>query len=48
MGRNAPNAIICFDPFHVVQVRHEALCVRVGCKDPPVTGRSRSQKLRAA
>jgi transposase len=48
VGRNAPKAIICFDPFHVVQVRHEALCVRVGCKDPPVTGRSRSQKLRAA
>ena len=29
-------------------VRHEALCDRVGCKDPPVACRSRPLKLEAA
>jgi transposase len=30
------------DPFHLIRVRHEALCYPVGCKDPPVVCRSRS------
>jgi hypothetical protein len=29
-------------------VRHEALCDRVGCKDPPAACRSRPLKLEAA
>jgi hypothetical protein len=41
------------DPEVVVEatygwVRHEALCDRVGCKDPPVACRSRPLKLEAA
>jgi hypothetical protein len=41
------------DPDVVVEatygwVRHEALCDRVGCKDPPVACRSRPLKLEAA
>ncbi len=34
--------------FHEFCVRHEALCNRVGCKDPPPDCRSSSVKLRAA
>jgi len=45
---HAPQAVICFDPFHVVKVRHEAPCNRVGCKDPPPGCRSSLVKLRAA
>jgi transposase len=30
-----PDAQVCFDPFHVVQVRHEALSVRAGCETLP-------------
>jgi transposase len=33
---HAPQAAICFDPFHVVAVRHEALCVRGRVRDPPL------------
>ncbi|MGB2745113.1 MAG: transposase, partial [Candidatus Microthrix parvicella] len=33
--RKATNATICWDPFHVVMVRHEALCVRGRVRDPP-------------
>lgn len=40
-ARSIPQADICFDPFHVIRVRHEALCYPVGCKDPPVACRSR-------
>jgi len=29
-------------------VRHEALCNRVGCKDPPLACRSKPMKLEAA
>ena len=32
---HAPQAIVCADPFHVVKVRHEALCVRRRVRDPP-------------
>jgi transposase len=28
-----PDAVEVMDPFHVVQVRHEALCVRMGVRD---------------
>ena len=24
LRQRAPNAVICFDPFHVIRVRHEA------------------------
>jgi transposase len=37
-----PDAVQVADPFHLVKVRHEALCYPVGCKDPPVVCRSRS------
>lgn len=30
-----PNAVQVADPFHVVKVRHEALCVRGRVRDPP-------------
>ena len=29
-----PDAVAVMDPFHVVRVRHEALCVRMGVRDP--------------
>jgi Transposase len=45
-GRFDPE--VCFDPFHVVQVRHEALPVRVGCETPPPGCRGSPLKLRAA
>ncbi len=41
-----PAAEVCFDPFHVVKVRHEALLVRVGCKTPPPGCRGSPVKLR--
>jgi hypothetical protein len=41
-----PDAQVCFDPFHVVQVRHEALPVRAGCETPPVGCRGSPVKLR--
>lgn len=28
-----PDAVAVMDPFHVVRVRHEALCVRMGVRD---------------
>ncbi len=28
-----PQAVAVMDPFHVVRVRHEALCVRMGVRD---------------
>ena len=28
-----PAAVAVMDPFHVVRVRHEALCVRMGVRD---------------
>ncbi len=34
--------------FHDLRVRHEAPCIRVGCKDPPPGCRSSPVKLRAA
>jgi hypothetical protein len=34
--------------YHAFIVRHEALRIRVGCKDPPPICRSRPVKLRAA
>jgi transposase len=33
---HAPRAVICYDPFHVVAVRHEAPCVRGRVRDPPL------------
>jgi len=30
------NAELCLDPFHIVAVRHEALCVRRRVRDPPL------------
>ena len=44
---NAPQAVICIDPYHVVQVRHEALPVRAGCKTPSLGCRGSPVKLRA-
>jgi len=44
---HAPQAVICIDPYHVVQVRHEALPVRAGCKTPPPGCRGSPVKLRA-
>jgi transposase len=44
---HAPQAIVCIDPYHVVQVRHEALLVRAGCKTSPLGCRGSLVKLRA-
>jgi transposase len=33
---HAPQATICYDPFHVVKVRHEALRVRRRVRGPPL------------
>jgi Transposase len=44
---HAPQAAVCVDPYHVVQVRHEALPVRVGCETPPPGCRGSPAKLRA-
>ena len=41
-----PHAAVCFDPFHVVKVRHEALPVRAGCKTLPPGCRGSPVKLR--
>jgi transposase len=35
VAARAPNAEICLDTFHVVSVRHEALCVRGWVRGPP-------------
>jgi transposase len=43
---HAPQAAICIDPYHVVQVRHEALPVRAGCKTLPPGCRGSPVKLR--
>lgn len=44
-----PNAVRCADPFHVVKVRHEALCVRMGVRDPHrLVVAAAGLKLRAA
>ena len=40
-------AEICFDPFHVVRVRHEALPVRAGCETSSPGCRASPVKLRA-
>ena len=45
---HAPQAVICIDNYHVVQVRHEALPVRAGCKTPPPGCRGSPVKLRTA
>lgn len=46
---HCPNAELCLDPFHIVQVRHEAPCVPSGGARPPPLGcRSSPVKLRAA
>jgi transposase len=45
---NAPQATICIDPYHVVQVRHEALSVRAGCETLPSGCRGSPRKLRTA
>jgi transposase len=29
-----PNALVSVDGFHLVHVRHEVLCVRMGVRDP--------------
>ena len=44
---HAPQAVICIDPYHVVQVRHEALPVRTGCETPSLGCRGSPVKLRA-
>jgi transposase len=44
---HAPQAVGCIDPYHVVQVRHEALPVRAGCKTPSLGCRGSPVKLRA-
>ena len=33
VAERCPNAVRCADPFHIVRVRHEALCVRMGVRD---------------
>jgi transposase len=43
-----PQAEICFDPFHVCRVRHEALSVRAGWETPMPGCRGGPVKLRAA
>jgi transposase len=35
-AQHAPQAVICWDPFHVVAVRHEAPCNRERVRDPPL------------
>jgi hypothetical protein len=42
------HAHVCFDPFHLVKVRHEALLVRAGCKTPSPGCRGSPVKLRTA
>ncbi|GFZ98031.1 hypothetical protein GCM10011359_29040 [Nesterenkonia alkaliphila] len=44
-----PEATAVMDPFHVVAVRHEALCVRMGVRDPcGLVVAATGYKLRAA
>jgi transposase len=40
--------VAALDPYRGYAVRHEALQIRVGCKDPPPVRRSGSVKPRAA
>ena len=40
-------AVRCIDPYHVVQVRHEALPIRAGCETLPPGCRGSPVKLRA-
>lgn len=35
VAARCPNAELCMDPFHTVQVRHEAPCIRRRVRDPP-------------
>ena len=44
---HAQQATIVIDNYHVVQVRHEALPIRVGCETPPPGCRGSPGKLRA-
>jgi transposase len=44
--RAETQARVCFDPFHVIAVRHEALLVRAGCKTPTLGCRGSPVKLR--
>ena len=37
---NIPQAAVCFDPFHVIRVRHEVPCLRGRVRDPLVLPRS--------
>jgi transposase len=48
IAERCPQAERCVDPFHVVQVRHEALPVRAGCETPPPGCRGSPAKLRTA
>ncbi len=48
LAEGLPRARLVVDHFHAVRVRHEAPCIRVGCKDPPPGCRSSPVKLRAA
>ncbi len=32
-SQELPQAVAVMDPFHVVRVRHEVLCVRMGVRD---------------
>ena len=48
IAERLPGAVRCVDPFHVVQVRHEALSIRAGCKTPPPGCRGSPVKLRTA
>ncbi|MBA2557122.1 MAG: transposase, partial [Chloroflexi bacterium] len=48
VGVHLGHATLVVDHFHVIRVRHEAPCIRVGCKDPPPGCRSRPVKLGAA
>jgi transposase len=46
VAERCPGAVRCVDPFHVIQVRHEALPVRAGCETPPPGCRGSPVKLR--
>ena len=35
VAERCPNATLCADAFHMVSVRHEALCIRRRARDPP-------------
>jgi len=48
VAERCPNANVCYDPFHLIKVRHEALSVRAGCETPPPGCRGSPRKLRTA